>query len=130
MKFTILLYAAPHSSQASLSALRFTQAAIAAGHEIVRLFFYCDGVHNTNALSVSPQDEFDLVRAWNTLIIENEIDAVSCVSSALKRGILNTQEAARYERSGGNLLESVSLSGLGQWVDATLHSDRVVSFGA
>ena len=96
----------------------------------MRLFFYYDGVHNTNALSVSPQDEFDLVRAWNTLIIENEIDAVSCVSSALKRGILNTQEAARYERSGGNLLESVTLSGLGQWVDATLRSDRVISFGA
>jgi len=36
----------------------------------------------------------------------------------------------RYERTGGNLMESVVLSGLGQLVDASLKSDRVISFGA
>jgi sulfur relay (sulfurtransferase) complex TusBCD TusD component (DsrE family) len=36
----------------------------------------------------------------------------------------------RYERSGSNLLESAVLSGLGQLVDASLKSDRVLSFGA
>lgn len=130
MKFTIVLYAAPYSSQASLSALRFTQAALDSGHEIVRVFFYYEGVYNTNALSVPPQDEFDLVEAWNSLITTHGIDAVSCVSSALKRGILNAQESDRYERKGNNLLGSVALSGLGQLVDATLTSDRVISFGA
>jgi len=130
VKFTIVLHAAPYSSQASQSALRFAQAAIEGGHEIVRLFFYYDGVHNSNELSVPPQDEFDLVQSWNALIVQYDIDAISCVSSALKRGILNSQEAARYERKGANLLESVTLSGLGQWVDATLKSDRIVSFGA
>lgn len=130
MNFTIVLYAAPYSSQASLSALRFAQAAIDAGHSLVRVFFYYDGVHNTNALSVVPQDEIDLVKGWNILLTEQQIDAVSCVSSALRRGILDGQEAARYERSGGNLLSSVALSGLGQLLDATLRSDRVISFGA
>lgn len=130
MKFTIVLYAAPYSSQASLSALCFAQAVLTQGHEIVRLFFYYDGVHNTNALSVPAQDEHDLVKAWNSLILEHEIEAVSCVSSALKRGVLDAREAVRYERSGGNLMDSVVLSGLGQLVDASLVSDRVISFGA
>lgn len=130
MKFTIVLYAAPYSSQASLSALRFAQATLAQGHEIVRLFFYYDGVHNTTTLSVPAQDEYDLAKAWNALIKEHRIDAVSCVSSALKRGVLDTGEATRYERSGGNLMDGVVLSGLGQLVDATLTSDRVISFGA
>jgi len=130
LKFTIVLYAAPYSSQASLSALRFAQAALEQGHEIVRVFFFYDGVHNTSAFSVPAQDEYDLVRAWNALILEHEIDAVSCVSSALKRGVLDTREAVRYERTGGNLMESVVLSGLGQLVDASLKSDRVISFGA
>ena len=130
MKFTIVLYAAPYSSQASLSALRLAQAVLTQGHEIVRLFFYYDGVHNTNALSVPAQDEHDLVKAWNSLILEHEIEAVSCVSSALKRGVLDAREAVRYERSGGNLMDSVVLSGLGQLVDASLVSDRVISFGA
>ena len=100
------------------------------GEQISRVFFFYDGVLNTNALSVPPQDEFDLVAAWRDLINENGLDAISCVSSALKRGILDAQEAQRYEKDCANLDPSSELSGLGQLVDATLSSDRVVSFGA
>lgn len=130
MKFTIVLHAAPYTSQASRSALRFAQAALDAGHEIVRVFFYCDGVHNTNEFSVAPQDEFDLVKAWSSLLQANGIDAVTCVSSALKRGILDAREARRHELLGHNLREPAVLSGLGQLVDASLASDRTISFGA
>ncbi|MDP1930662.1 MAG: sulfurtransferase complex subunit TusD [Gammaproteobacteria bacterium] len=130
MKLTVVVYSAPYSSQAAWSAYQFTRAALTAGHEIYRLFFYADGVHNSNALSIPPQDEFDLVKAWQALISGHNIDAISCVSSALKRGVVDAQEAARYERACSNLVEGVSLSGLGQLVDATLVSDRVVSFGA
>lgn len=130
MKFTIVIYSAPYSSQAAWSAFQFTQTAISAGHEIYRLFFYYDGVHNSNTLSVPPQDEFDLVQAWQKLIETHDIDAISCVSSALKRGIIDAREADRYEKHCHTLMEEVSLSGLGQLVDATLQSDRVISFGA
>lgn len=129
MKLTVVVYSAPYSSQAAWSAYQFTRAALTAGHEIYRLFFYADGVHNTNSLSIPPQDEFDLVKAWQSLIAEHQIDAISCVSSALKRGVVDVQEAARYERTCNNLISEVTLSGLGQLVDATLVSDRVVSFG-
>ncbi len=130
MKFTIVLHAAPYTSQASLSALRFAQAALAAGHEIVRVFFYYDGVFNANEFSVAPQDEFDLVKAWSSLLQANGIDAVTCVSSALKRGIVDAREARRHELHGCNLQEPAVLSGLGQLVDASLASDRTISFGA
>ena len=56
MKFAIALFAAPHLP-ASRRALRFAQAALADGHEIVRLFFYQDGVHSAASNVVSPQDE-------------------------------------------------------------------------
>lgn len=129
MKLTVVIYSAP-SFQSAWSAYQFTRTALEAGHEIYRLFFYGDGVLNNSALSVVPQGEFDLIRAWQTLIAEHELDAISCVSSALKRGIIDTQEAARYERAGVSLAAGMTLSGLGQLVDATLASDRVVSFGA
>ncbi|MES3006441.1 MAG: sulfurtransferase complex subunit TusD [Pseudomonadota bacterium] len=128
MKLTVVVYSAP-SSQAAWSAYQFTRTALGAGHEIYRVFFYADGVLNSTALSVAPQGEFDLVQAWQTLIAEHSLDAISCVSSALKRGIIDTQEAARYERAGASLAAGMTLSGLGQLVDATLVSDRVVSFG-
>ncbi len=129
MKLTIVVHSAP-ASQSSWSAYQFARAALDAGHEIYRLFFYGDGVLNSNALSVAPQGEFDLVQAWQSLIADHGLDAISCVSSALKRGVIDTQEAARYERNGVSLAAGVTLSGLGQLVDATLVSDRVVSFGA
>lgn len=130
MKLTVLVHGAPYSSQAAYSAYRFSASAIAAGHDIYRLFFYYDGVHNSNALSTPPQDEFDLVGAWQTLIEEHQLDAISCVSSALKRGILDAQEATRYDKPASNLAEPFTLSGLGQLVEASIVSDRVVSFGA
>lgn len=130
MKFTIVLHAAPYTSQASLSALRFAQAALAAGHEIVRVFFYYDGVHNSNEFSVAPQDEFDLVKAWSSLLQTHGIDAVTCVSSAMKRGIVDEREARRHELRGHNLQAPSVLSGLGQLVDASMASDRTISFGA
>lgn len=130
MNISIVVYSAPYSHQASWSAYRFTREALKQGQHVTRVFFYYDGVHNTNKLSTPAQDEFDLVAAWRELITLNGIDAISCVSSALKRGILDAQEAHRYEKDCANLDDSFELSGLGQLVDASLTSDRIVSFGA
>ena len=128
MKFSIVVYGPPYSSQAASSALNFAKAVLEGGHEIYRLFFYQDGVHNASSLVVPPQDEQHLPQAWQEIIQQHELDAVVCVASALKRGILDEGEAQRYERSGANLLPDFSISGLGQLVDATLQSDRLLTF--
>lgn len=129
MIISLIIHGAPGTHQGAQSALTFCQAALEAGHQIYRLFFYEDGVHNATALAVWPQDERDLNAAWATLIRDHRLDAVVCVASALKRGVLNEDEAARYEKNAASLEPSYDISGLGQWVDACLHSDRVVSFG-
>lgn len=126
--FSIVIYGAPYSSQAANSALNFSNAVLEAGHSIYRLFFYQDGVHNASSLVVPPQDEENIPEAWQALIKKYEIDAVVCVASALKRGILNESEAKRYEKGRANLLPEFTISGLGQLVDASLNSDRLVSF--
>lgn len=59
MKFAIALFAPPHAPS-SRRALRFAEACLAGGHEIVRLFFYQDGVHSASANVVAPQDEPNL----------------------------------------------------------------------
>ncbi|MBT3883934.1 MAG: sulfurtransferase TusD, partial [Rhodospirillaceae bacterium] len=50
MKFGILVNEGPFTHQASDSAYHFTKAALEKGHEIVRVFFYHDGVNNANKL--------------------------------------------------------------------------------
>ncbi|MCB1670699.1 MAG: sulfurtransferase complex subunit TusD [Gammaproteobacteria bacterium] len=129
MKFSIVIHSAPYASEGASSALRFCQAVLAEGHEIYRLFFFRDGVHNLTRLAVVAQDETSLQDAWEELIREHRLDAVACVTSALKRGIIDSQEANRYDKAASNLSELVSISGLGQLVDAVQNSDRVLNFG-
>ena len=126
--FSLIIQGAPYTSQASVSALHFSRAALADGHEIQRLFFFQDGVHNASALIVPPQDELHLPKAWQELIQKHGIDAVVCAASALKRGILSDEEAARYEKTTGNLLPGFTIGGLGLLVDALRNSDRLINF--
>ncbi|MBT7227852.1 MAG: sulfurtransferase complex subunit TusD [Gammaproteobacteria bacterium] len=129
MKFSIVIYAAPYSSEAAHSALRFARSVIDQGHELYRLFFFGDGVHNASQLAVVAQDENNLQQQWNDLIEKHGIDSVICVSSALRRGVLNQTEANRHDLGTASAYTSSEVAGLGQLVDAAIHSDRLVNFG-
>lgn len=128
MKFAIALFSAAHAPS-SRRALLFAQAALAGGHEIVRLFFYQDGVYNACASVVTPQDEQDLPRQWRTFVSDNQLDGVVCIAAALRRGVLNEEEAQRYQRSAASVEAPWALSGLGQLHDAIQDADRLICFG-
>ena len=128
MKFAIALFAPAHAPS-SRRALRFAQAALDGGHEIVRLFFYQDGVHSASGNVVSPQDELDLPREWREFVQQHQLDAVVCIAAALRRGVLNAEEAQRYGKPAANLGAPWELSGLGQLHEATQLADRLISFG-
>ncbi|MBS7660523.1 sulfurtransferase complex subunit TusD [Pseudomonas lalucatii] len=128
MKFAIALFSAPHAPS-SRRALRFAQAALDAGHEIVRLFFYQDGVHSASSSVICAQDELDLPSEWRQFVREQRLDAVVCIAAALRRGVLNAEEARRYGRSAASLEAPWELSGLGQLHEAAQTADRLVCFG-
>jgi tRNA 2-thiouridine synthesizing protein D len=129
MRFAILLSAGPYTHQASYTAYHFTKAALARGHEIYRVFFYHDGVHNGTRLSVPPQDEPDITKLWRELAARYTLDLVVCVSAAQRRGLLDAREARRHRRDADNLAASFRMSGLGQLIDAGIESDRLIVFG-
>ena len=129
MKFSIVVYSPPYSTEAALTAFNFCRALLDQGHELCRLFFFGDGVHNANRLAVVAQDESNLQQQWHQLIIEYDLDSVVCVSSAIKRGLLNASESRRYELDAISLNDSSDIAGLGQLIDATMKSERVINFG-
>ncbi len=129
MKYTLLVLGAPVSGHASRTALRFAEAAIKRGNHINRAFFLDDGTATGNANAVLPQDETDLTAAWRELAVNHDVELVLCISSALKRGMLDTGEAARYERAGVTIMEDFEISGLGQLIDAADTADRLLTFG-
>lgn len=118
MKFAILVNAGPFSHQAAGSALAFAQAILDSPHELVRVFFYCDGVHTANRLAAPANDERNLVRAWSALATDRGVDLVVCIAAGLRRGV---REA--------NLAPGFRISGLGQLVEAGILADRLVTFG-
>ncbi len=128
MKFAIALFSPP-SAPSSRRALRFAEAALNGGHEIVRLFFYADGVHSASGTVVSPQDETDVAHQWREFVASNGLDGVVCIAAALRRGVLDKQEARRYEREAANLPAPWVLSGLSQLHEAAQEADRLICFG-
>jgi tRNA 2-thiouridine synthesizing protein D len=128
MKFAIALHSPAHAPS-SRRALLFAKAALAEGHEIVRLFFYQDGVHSASGNVVSPQDESDTAAQWREFVTAHQLDGVVCIAAALRRGVLNVEEAERYSRPAANLPAPWELSGLGQLHDAVQAADRLICFG-
>lgn len=128
MKFVISVLSSSNAPS-TRRALRFAQATLAAGHEIVRVFFYQDGVLTASSNTVVAQDQQDIGKQWQALISEHSLDAVVCIAAALRRGVLDQAEAQRYQRDAVNLAEGYQLSGLGQLHDALQQADRFISFG-
>lgn len=129
MKFAIVVNEGPYTHQASDSAYNFTKAALKKGHEIVRVFFYHDGVNNGTRLSTPPQDDRHIVNRWSALAQEHELDMVVCVAAAQRRGIVDADEAKRNGKDADNIAPGFHISGLGQLIEAGVTADRLLSFG-
>jgi tRNA 2-thiouridine synthesizing protein D len=112
MKFTIQVNAVPGKS-----ALHFTAAALQEGHEIVRVFFYHDGVY-------CARDSLE----WSRFASEKGVDLLVCVSAAYRRALIPHDDVVAGDNAGQGLLPGFRLGGLGQWMDACLQADRYMAF--
>ena len=130
MLFSIVVYAAAEQSQGAWSAYRFTCSALEGGHQIHRIFFYHDGVYNAADSHLPPQDEQSLSVHWQALSQQHSLDLTVCISAAKRRGVFDDVEAKRHQLTGANLADGFTLGGLGQYTEAVLVSDRIVSFGS
>jgi tRNA 2-thiouridine synthesizing protein D len=129
MKFAIQINEGPYQHQSSDSAYHFTKAALAKGHEVMRVFFYHDGVYNSSRLTTPPQDDRQIVKMWADLAEQHDLDLVVCVAAAQRRGIVDDGEAKRNGKDATNIDPRFRISGLGQLVEAAIQSDRLVVFG-
>jgi tRNA 2-thiouridine synthesizing protein D len=129
MKFSIMVNEGPYTHQASDTAFNFTKAALEAGHEIFRIFFYHDGVNNGTRMTIPPQDDRHVVNRWSELAEQHGLDMVVCVAAAQRRGILDADEAKRNAKDGDNIAPGFRISGLGQLIEAGIQADRLLVFG-
>ncbi|AKA38916.1 sulfurtransferase complex subunit TusD [Yersinia ruckeri] len=128
LRYCLLVTGPAYGTQQATSAYQFAQALLAAGHQLVSVFFYREGVLNANQLTSPASDEFDLVRAWQQLAKTDNVVLNVCVAAALRRGVCDEHEANQLGLSRANLQPGFTLSGLGSLAEAALTCDRVVQF--
>ena len=129
MKLSVLVNEGPYQHQSADSAIQFTKAALEKGHEVMRVFFYHDGVNNGTRYAVPPQDDRNITEQWTALAKAHDLDLVVCIAAAQRRGILDENEAKRQGKDGDNIAEGFRISGLGQLIEAGIQSERMVIFG-
>lgn len=128
MRYALLVTGPAYGTQQASSALQFARALLEEGHQLISIFFYREGVYNANQLTAPASDEFDLVRAWQSLHQQYHVALHICVAAALRRGVTDEAEAGRLGLAGFNLQPGFSLSGLGALAEAALTCDRMVQF--
>lgn len=129
MKISVVVNEGPYQHQASDSAYHFVRAALDAGHEIFRVFFYHDGVYNGSRLTSPPQDDRHIVNLWSALAKTYHLDLVVCVAACQRRGIVDEGEKEHHGKDADNIAPEFRISGLGQLVEAGIASDRLITFG-
>lgn len=129
MKYAVQVNASPYAGNAGMHAYRFIQAALGAGHEIARVFFYKEGVYHAFRYASPPDDEIQFVGNWSLLAERHGLDLVVCISAAQRRGLLCADEAGRRGKHDDDLAPGFRIAGLGQWLEASLLADRCLVFG-
>jgi tRNA 2-thiouridine synthesizing protein D len=129
MRFAIMVNGSPYQNEACDTAYQFARACLDSGHEIMRVFFYHDGVYAGNALRVAPQDDRDVVDRWQSLAREAGVELVLCVAAAERRGMVDEAEQTRHRLPAANLAGGFVISGLGQLIEMAIEADRFVQFG-
>jgi len=129
LKIAVLVNEGPYQHQASDSAYQFVVAALAGGHDVMRVFFYHDGVNNGTRLTTPPQDDRHIQKRWSALAADKGLDLVLCVAACQRRGLVDEGERDRNGKDATNIAEGFRISGLGQLIEAGVEADRMVTFG-
>lgn len=128
MKYAIQINSSPFQSNSGETAYQFVKTALERGHDIVRVFFYQEGVYHAFRYAMPPDDEVQQVQRWSRLAHDYNIDFVVCISAAQRRGLLEANEAKRQGKKDNDIAEGFRIAGLGLWVEAMLLADRFIEF--
>jgi len=108
MRYAIKVSQSELCPENSRMALDFIRALEAEGHELIRVFFYHDGVLEGGS---SRRAE------WVELAMKGRFELVLCSQALDHRGL------------GLNIQSPFVVGGLALWVDACLKADRILNFG-
>lgn len=117
MNYVLTIRSPVYGSQGAYLAYQVAETLLRKGHRISQIFFFQQGVNNANALVDPASDEVNLVEKWQKLATAHNVPLHLCISAAQRRGIVEQ-----------NLAQGFILAGLGEFSQATLTADRLLTF--
>lgn len=80
----------------------------------LNVFFYGDAASTANRLRWQPADQAHLTQDWQVFAHQYGMTLPVCVSTALARGVSDTDNATRHQLIGDNLATGFKLVGLSE----------------
>ena len=80
----------------------------------LNIFFYADAAHTANRLRWQSADQVNITKEWQALAEQYNLALPVCVSTALSRGISDTDNSARHQLETENLATGFKLVGLSE----------------
>ncbi len=113
------------SKQGSALAYQFVEKLLEKKYCVEQVFFFQDGVTNANQLISPATDEVNLVEKWQLLAKKHSLSLHLCIAAAQRRGIVDETTSTTNQT---NLAQGFILAGLGEFTQATLKADRLITF--
>lgn len=126
MPTLLLITASPHSQTAKQAIA--TAKSLLDQKQSVSVFFYGDGAYTANRLMWQTADVPSVSDKWVKLADEYSLDLPVCVSTALARGITDSDNAKRHHLDGDNLRSPFRLVGLSELALQIDGADTVMQF--
>jgi tRNA 2-thiouridine synthesizing protein D len=125
LHYTLILTQAPNQLESNLTAQKLAAEILSAGDIVDRIFFYQDACYTALNSQVPGQGLESSYQGWVDLHNQYKVPLQACIANSLRRGILDSAEANRYQQSA-NMQECFQLVGLGELAEACSTSDRII----
>lgn len=94
----------------------------------LHVFFYADAAHTANRLRWQSADQVNITQEWQHLAKRYQLSLPVCVSTALSRGISDTDNSTRHQLNGDNLAAGFHLVGLSELAMMMQNNGRLIQF--
>lgn len=131
----LLLITADPSHPLAHLALRYTRAYLQSAtnegeinNAPLNVFFYGDAAHIANRLRWQSADQVNITKEWQNLAEQYKLPLPVCVSTALSRGVSDTDNSTRHQLDGSNLAAGFTLVGLSELAMMMQNDCRLIQF--
>ena len=97
-------------------------------HASLNIFFYADAANTANRLRWQSADQMNITQEWQKLAKQYQLALPVCVSTALSRGISDSENSTRHQLDSENLASGFKLVGLSELAMMMQGDCRLIQF--